>query len=155
MVASFRATLEEAEEADLLLHVVDLSQKNYQSQVATVEAVLKELGIGEKPIVVVYNKIDRLDEDPMVPQGDESVVAVSALTGAGLSNLQRTLVELSAGDSVTLDLEIPMADGKLLAQLRERGEIIEEEYRATDVRLHVRLDRTWAERWQLEKFVAG
>ena len=154
LVASFRATLEEAEEADLLLHVVDLSQKNYQSQVATVEGVLKELGIGEKPLVVVYNKIDRLDDDPMQPN-DESSVAVSAVTGTGLSNLQRLLVELSAGDSVTLELEIPFAEGKLLAQLLERGEIIEEEYRASDVRLRVRLDRSWAERWQLERFVAG
>ncbi len=154
LVASFRATLEEAEEADLLLHVVDLSQKNYQSQVATVEGVLKELGIGEKPLVVVYNKIDRLDDDPMQPN-DESSVAVSAVTGTGLSTLQRLLVELSAGDSVTLELEIPFAEGKLLAQLLERGEIIEEEYRASDVRLRVRLDRSWAERWQLERFVAG
>ena len=154
LVASFRATLEEAEEADLLLHVVDLSQKNYQSQIATVEGVLKELGIGEKPLVVVYNKIDRLDDDPMLPN-DESSVAVSAVTGTGLSTLQRLLVELSAGDSVTLELEIPFAEGKLLAQLRERGEIIEEEYRASDVLLRVRLDRSWAERWQLERFVAG
>ena len=154
LVASFRATLEEAEEADLLLHVVDLSQKNYQSQVATVEGVLKELGIGENPLVVVYNKIDRLDDDPMQPN-DESSIAVSAVTGTGLSTLQRLLVELSAGDSVTLELEIPFAEGKLLAQLLERGEIIEEEYRASDVRLRVRLDRSWAERWQLERFVAG
>jgi GTP-binding protein HflX len=155
LFASFRATLEEAEEADLLLHVVDSSQKNYQSQMTTVEGVLSELGIGEKPVVVVYNKIDRLDGDPVVAHGDESSVAVSAVTGEGLANLQRAVVELSAGDSVTLELEIPMADGKLLAQLREHGEIIEEEYRATDVRLHVRLDRAWAERRQLEKFVAG
>ncbi len=152
LVASFRATLEEAEEADLLLHVVDLSQKNYQSQIATVEGVLKELGIGEKPLVVVYNKIDRLDDDQMAPN-DESV-AVSAMTGAGLSELQRMLVERSAGDSVILELEIPLAEGKLLARLRERGELIEEEYRPADVRLRVRLDPTWAERWQLGRFVA-
>ena len=112
------------------------------------------MGIGEKPLVVVYNKIDRLDDDPMQPN-DESSVAVSAVTGTGLSTLQRLLVELSAGDSVTLELEIPFAEGKLLAQLLERGEIIEEEYRASDVRLRVRLDRSWAERWQLERFVAG
>ena len=154
LVASFRATLEEAEEADLLLHVVDLSQKNYLSQVATVEGVLRELGIGEKPIVAVYNKVDRLDDGPLLPN-DKTAVAVSALTGAGLPDLQRMLVELSAGDSVTLELEIPLAEGKLVAQLRERGEIIEEEYRATAVWLRVRLDRVWAERWQLERFGAG
>ena len=154
LVASFRATLEEAEEADLLLHVVDLSQQNYQSQIATVEGVLKELGIGEKPLLVVYNKIDRLDDEPMDPN-DGSSVAVSAMTGAGLPNLQGMLAELSADDSVTLELEIPLAEGKLLAQLRERGEIMAEEYRATDARLRVRLDRTWAERWRLEQFVAG
>lgn len=84
---------------------------------------------------------------------DESV-AVSAMTGAGLSELQRMLVERSAGDSVILELEIPLAEGKLLARLRERGELIEEEYRPADVRLRVRLDPTWAERWQLGRFVA-
>ena len=153
LVASFRTTLEEAEEADLLLHVVDLSAKNYQSQATTVEQVLEELGIAEKPTLMVYNKVDRLDDDLVIPNGNEPSVAVSALSGAGLPELQRILVELSSGDALTLELVIPQSEGKLLAQLRERGEVIQEEYRASDVLLRVRLDRTWAERWQLERFV--
>lgn len=152
LVASFRATLEEAQQADLLLRVVDLSQPNYQAQTMTVDTVLKELGIGDKPTVIVYNKLDLSGDDTATPINELDSISVSGLTGAGLDQLRQVLIEHSFGDLAVLDLQIPLAEGKLLAQLRERGEIIAEEYSTQFVRLHVRLPRTWAERLQLTSY---
>ncbi|MBI2821353.1 MAG: GTPase HflX [Acidobacteria bacterium] len=86
LVAAFRATLEEIGEADLLLHVVDCSQENYREQMRAVEEVLSDLGFQEIPVLVVYNKIDLLEENlqPVSAEG----LAVSALTGVGLPALR-------------------------------------------------------------------
>ena len=158
LFASFRATLEEAAEADLLLHVVDRSHPQYARQMGTVEAVLAELGIEDRPLLVVHNKIDRLDPDGEGEEGEELAcagedeVAVSALTGAGLDDLRGAIRAHSQEQEVTLDLRIPQAEGRLLSQLHEQAEILEQTYDPHQVHLRVRLGRAWAERWSLERF---
>ena len=92
LVAAFRSTLEEVTEADLLVHVVDLSHANMEEQIAAVEEVLEELGAGEKIVVMALNKVDRIDlREPDQVQHVEAVtedypeaVVISALTGQGL-----------------------------------------------------------------------
>ena len=93
LVAAFQATLEEVQEAELLLHVVDVSHPHAELQQAAVETVLGELGLADRPTLLVYNKIDRLGRRPDFPWGPGSGrVATSAKTGDGLDDLRREIV---------------------------------------------------------------
>lgn len=93
LVAAFQATLEEVQEAELLLHVVDVSHPHAELQQAAVETVLGELGLAGRPTILVYNKIDRLGRRPEFPWGPGSGrVATSAKTGDGLDDLRREIV---------------------------------------------------------------
>ena len=93
LVAAFQATLEEVQEAELLLHVVDVSHPHAELQQAAVEAVLGELGLADRPTILAYTKIDRLGQRPDFPWGPGSGrVAISAKTGAGLDDLRREIV---------------------------------------------------------------
>lgn len=99
LVAAFQATLEEVQEAELLLHVVDISHPHAELQQAAVEAVLGELGLADRPTILVYNKTDRLGQRPEFPWGPGSGrVATSAKTGSGLDALRHEIVAaLKAG----------------------------------------------------------
>jgi GTP-binding protein HflX len=97
LVAAFQATLEEVQEAELLLHVVDISHPHAELQQAAVEAVLGELGLADRPTILVYNKIDRLGRAPFAWQPGSGRVATSARTGAGLEELRREIVETLDG----------------------------------------------------------
>ena len=157
LFASFRATLEEAVEADLLLHVVDLSHPHYETQVETVEQVLRDLELEGKPTLQVHNKIDQVqpgaeEEVARGREGRDDAVAISALSGYGLEALRERIRELSLENSVILDLEIPQHEGRLLARLRAEAQILTQDYRDNDVCLRVRLDRDRAARWQLQRF---
>jgi GTP-binding protein HflX len=96
LVAAFRATLKEAVDADLLLHVVDSSQVNRDAQIAAVDAVLAEIGAAERPCILVYNKCDAAGLAPGVERdeyGKICVVRLSALTGVGVPDLHAALAE--------------------------------------------------------------
>ena len=159
LFASFRATLEEAVEADLLLHVVDLSHPHYESQRDTVEEVLRQLQLEDSPTLMVYNKIDQIDpneQSRIAPDftEQENAVAISALSGFGLDELRCRIREFCLSDSVTLDLQIPQKEGRLLGQLYAEGTILERNFLDNDVHLRIRLNRSWVQRWQLERFIA-
>ena len=161
LFASFRATLEETVEADLLLHVVDMSHPHYEAQMATVEQVLAELDVADRPTIVVFNKIDSIgngDEqeehaDALAAQPDR--VAVSALTGVGMEKLREKILYYCHREEVTLELRIPQREGRLLSQLHEHAEILEQSYDGDEVHVTVRLDQCWAGRWQLERFAVA
>ena len=126
LVTSFRATLEEVERAELLLHVRDAASPTLDEQRAQVEAVLKELGVMDKPTLQVLNKIDLLPAgSSLLPgsQGD-ATIAVSALTGDGLDNLLHAIdAALTADPLESVEFRIPQAEGRVLAAL-ERGATI-------------------------------
>ncbi|MBT4502770.1 MAG: GTPase HflX [Gemmatimonadetes bacterium] len=154
---SFRATLEEAVNADLLLHVVDRSHPHYEDQIETAEEVLKELGLEEKPTLIVYNKTDRLDakqrqEVARACAEMENAVVISAHTGEGVEELQEEIRAFHPLDSVELDLRIPQTEGRLLSQLRAHGEILDQDFRENDACLRVRLDRRWIGSLHLDRF---
>ena len=99
LVAAFRATLEEAVQADVLLHVVDASSPTRVEQIAAVNAVLAEIGAADLPQIPVYNKIDLWGDSPRVERdeyGKICAVRISAQTGAGLDQLRSTLEESAA-----------------------------------------------------------
>lgn len=92
LVAAFQATLEEIQEAELLLHVVDISHPHAQAQQSAVESVLGELGLADRPTILVFNKIDRLGRSPFPWRPGSGRVAVSAKTRAGLDELRQEIV---------------------------------------------------------------
>ncbi len=158
LFASFRATLEEAVEADLLLHVIDLSFPYYESQVATVERVLRDLGLADSPTLRVYNKIDQVapgEEERVVAAyaGREDAIAISASQAINLDALRDKIRAYRVADDITLELQVPQAEGRLLAHLHQQGQVLAETYQGNDVCLCVRLEKTWAKRWRLERFV--
>lgn len=128
LVAAFRATLEEAVEADLLLLVVDAADPQRDAQLEAVHEVLAEIGADRQPMLRVDNKIDLLPDAPK-PQDDsmdEGViprVAVSARTGRGLDVLRRTIVRQLAGDIQDWLLELPPQAGAVMAKLHASGAV--------------------------------
>ena len=137
LVDAFRATLEEVVRADLLLEVVDASDPDFVAQQETVQAVLDELGAGDKPRILVFNKLDRLDGARAAagPQpADDDVAYVSAVTGDGLDTLRERIAAALRGRLVSVDAVVPYAQAELLARARKAGEVTE---RFTDVGVQI------------------
>ncbi|WP_031458837.1 GTPase HflX [Chloroflexus sp. MS-G] len=136
LIAAFRATLEEIEEADVLLHVVDVTHRNAQEHAQTVEQTLRELGVADKPTLTVLNKIDLLEGATAEDVGQiaaemglpKDIVAVSAARGWGLQTLGERIVETLARHMVRVDAYIPYQRNDLVALWRQRGVIEVEEF---------------------------
>jgi len=146
LVAAFRATLEEVLEADLIVHVRDISHPDSDAQSADVMGVLSDLGLApgqrETPMLTVFNKIDALDaeqHDLVMAQAGGDAIPVSALTGEGIDRLQAAMdVALRAGSRVHRFV-LPVADGRLLAWLHSHGEVVGQASDDDDVTIDVRL----------------
>jgi len=131
VVAAFRATLEEINEADVLLHVVDITHPNVLQQSRTVGEVLNDLEATEAPIIVALNKIDRLpDPDVAAPLLGEfpNSLAISALKGWGLPDLLARVEELLEAALVPLTVRIPYREAGLLVLFHQRGLVEREEH---------------------------
>jgi GTP-binding protein HflX len=146
LVASFRATLEEVKEADLLLHVVDASHPLWEDHMRVVTQVLEEIGAGERPMLVVFNKMDRVPEEasPALHQRAKDIapasVFVSALAEDGLEPLRRALLGTVHGLKPVTELRVSTSDGRLLAELHRTGEVIDQRNDGDEMVLRVRLD---------------
>ena len=157
LFASFRATLEEAVEADLLLHVVDLSFSNYESQMRTVEKVLRDLKLEDRPTVTVFNKIDQIHEEAEQTiieayNERENSVAISAAKNIGIEKLCAKITEFMDDKLINLSLRIPQSEGRLLSRLQEKSDIVMENYENNDVILKLRLEKLIAKKLELERF---
>ncbi len=131
LVAAFRATLEEIADADLLLHVIDITHDNAIEQAQTVMEVLEELGATEQPVISALNKIDMLPESANL--GDfltdlPNSTAISALSGQGLPELIGLIEQVLAEELVDIHVMIPYRHGELVALLHQRGVIESEEH---------------------------
>jgi GTP-binding protein HflX len=142
LVDAFRATLEEVNRADVLLEVVDVADQHAPEHRATVQQVLNDLGAGEKPRLLVYNKADLVD--PAAADGEVPAptiagsVLVSAMTGYGMDTLRTRLAALLADLWEEVDVNLPYSEGELLSRVRERG-TVDIGYRARDVRVRGRV----------------
>ena len=142
LVAAFKATLEEVTQADLLLHVVDISHPEAEAQIAAVDKVLTELNASDIHIVMVFNKIDQLETEDQIhilKTRYPHAVSISAQRGDGISELMEKLADHFVSHSVTLDLSIPYTDGKTLDMLYKHGTVLETEYEAAAVHVKARL----------------
>jgi GTP-binding protein HflX len=126
LVAAFRATLEELKTAGLLLHVVDASHAAMEEHMAAVEGTLAELGVADRPTLLVFNKIDRLEERHVVDRvlASRGGVAVSAATGEGLERLRGAIDAALRPPDGAVRLRIPHGDGAALALCYERGRVV-------------------------------
>jgi GTP-binding protein HflX len=131
LVAAFRATLSEARDADLLLHVTDAADNERDVLIGTVDGVLDEIGADGVPQLMVFNKIDLLDASPRIDRGADGLptaVWVSAASGAGLDLLRQAISERLAGTRVHAQLRLPPRAGRLRARLIELGAVKSERY---------------------------
>ncbi len=142
LVEAFRATLDEVNRADVLIEVVDAADPHFAEHRTTVQTVLDELGAGDKPRLVAFNKADLLDRAARSGAAPAPAIAgsvfVSALTGYGLDTLRAEIAALLASLWVDVDVALPYTAGELLARVRERG-TIELEYGERDVRIRGRV----------------
>ena len=130
LVEAFKATLEELEYADLLLHVIDVSNPEWQQQAAVVENLIRELGAGELPRIDVFNKSDRLPAGEIMPHGQD-ICSISARTGEGVDKLLEMIASRLDSGSRRVELRIPYDKGGLLDQLYREAKVENVEYGET------------------------
>lgn len=146
LIAAFRATLEEINEADLILHVIDITHANACQQSEVVRETLADLGVVERPMAVALNKIDQLSAPVASPDcWDEfpDGVPISAATGAGLDTLLERIEEILAADLVYLTVQIPYDRGDLAALFHEHGTIVSTSHNGTGTVIEGYLPRRW------------
>ena len=144
LVASFKATLEEAINADLLLHIVDVANPDALKQIKSVESVLAEIGCGDKPILAVLNKVDavrRIGDLEMLETLLPDSVSISAKTGHGLDALGEAITERYKGTELLLRVIGSQSNGKVQSYLRAHGRILSEQYTDSSVVIEARLGR--------------
>lgn len=143
LIASFHATLSEVREADLLLHVVDSASHAMEQQIAAVEDVLKQIGADEVPAIVVFNKSDRAYSRTLVGSFKKryrNSVSLSALTGAGVGDLQEAISQVIDRRQARLIVRFSAGDGALSAFIRRRARIEEEQYEGEEAILTIVAD---------------
>lgn len=151
LVAAFRSTLEEVQEADLELHVVDSAHPKMAEQMQAVQRVLRELGAEDKPVLTVFNKVDQLDAPGRVAgllRAHPGAVAVSAVRGWGLPELGAAIqAQLSLRRQV-IEVVVPYDRADLLALAHARGRVLRTEHRPEGTYLLAELERALAGRIQ-------
>ena len=144
LIASFKSTLEEARQADLLLHVVDVSNPEAEEQAETVERVLDEIGVEVRNFILVLNKIDAVKDRGLVDVLRAKYahsVTVSAITGEGLDKLGSLVGELLGQGYVEAEIVTSAGNGKLFAFLAEHAEVLSSEYVDSTATLRCRISR--------------
>jgi GTP-binding protein HflX len=148
LVESFRSTLEEVVDADLLVHVVDASSPEAERQIEAVRSVLRELGAGELPELLVANKLDVADPEALVALKGLGAVAVSAATGEGVDEFLERLAGRLRALSAVVELSVPYERGDVLAALHREGEVLVEVHDEHATRVRARLPRGGVDRFR-------
>jgi len=142
LIASFKATLEEARQANLLLHVADGANPAVGEQIAAAYKVLEEIGIQQKDTLLVINKVDAMPDrarlDSLLARYP-SAVGISARTGYGLTELASVVAEALSRAFLDVDVELGVDNGRLLAYLAANGEILSKKFYDSRVIVHCRI----------------
>ena len=141
LVEAFKATLEEVVQADLLVHVVDISHAQAEEQIDAVNTVLMEIGAAEKPVLMVFNKIDELagGVSPVMREKYPHAVSISAKTGEGIEPLLAELGTQLRPIREFLDLRVPQEKAAVIARIHAVGQIVESRYSGKNARFKVRI----------------
>lgn len=129
LIEAFKSTLEEAKYADIIIHVVDVSNPRMDEQMYVVYDTLRQLGAEGKPVITLFNKQDRLEKEESHKdfQADYSI-ATSAKTGQGLDELKAALLEIIRRDQIYVERLYPFADAGKIQMIRSKGQLLSEEY---------------------------
>lgn len=129
LIEAFKSTLEEAKYADYIIHVVDASNPQRDKQMYIVYEILDHLGVKNKKILTLFNKIDiRTDDDPLQDFRADHVLQISAAENAGLDAVKDVLQEMLREDKIYIERVIPYAQAGVLQLVRNKGELVSEEY---------------------------
>jgi len=161
LLSAFRATLEEVQEAALILRVSDISNAHHDELDEEVHKILEELGVSDRPILRVLNKVDRLTAEERESlkasangKSDERPVLVSALTGEGIDELLRRIdVALPTDPLVSLSLRLPLSQGRTLALIHALGRVLRSEVEDEDMLLDAEVPVSIARRLRLSDYV--
>jgi GTP-binding protein HflX len=161
LLTAFRATLEEVQEAALILHVSDISNAHHDELDEEVHKILEQLGVADRPILRVLNKVDRLTVEERKnlnttgkTKHDDGPVLVSALTGEGLDELLRRIdVALPTDPLVSLSLRLPLSQGRTLALIHALGRVLRSEVEDEDMLLDAEVPVSIARRLRLSDYV--
>jgi len=152
LIASFRATLEETNEADLVLHIIDASSPSWEEQRAVVEEVLDDLGATDRPKLMVFNKIDLLPEAELLALQERvsafipSAVYVSTVADGGLDPLRRALESATRARRPVTKIRVSVSDGRTLAEIHKSGEVLAQEVDGEWMVVTARVDEVLAGR---------
>ena len=156
LVAAFRATLEQVTQADIILHVRDISRTDHATQAEDVNKILTDLGVEvetDPRILEVWNKIDLLEEDDRgealrKTKFDPAVIAVSAVTGEGLEHLLNAINANLTRDHIKKTVTVDAANGKALAWLYSHGEVLEQKEKGAQIIITARLSKPMWDRYK-------
>jgi GTP-binding protein HflX len=146
LVASFHATLECVVEADLVIHVADLSHHDYEGQIATVRAVMEEIGAPGKHEILVLNKVDRVEDEDTLKlaiRRHEGAIPVSALHGWGADAVKEQLLGFAHDRKDEVTLLIPPEDGRTISYLHKYGTVIGRELVDGKMEVRVKMERRY------------
>ena len=161
LLTAFRATLEEVQEAALILHVSDVSNPHHNELDEEVDKILRELGVEGRPRLRVLNKVDRLAPDELKDlessvkrSAGGAPLLVSALTGQGIDELLRRMdAEMPTDPVVTLSIRLPLAEGRTLAMIHALGRVLRSEIDDSHMRLDAEVPASIAKRLRLSEYV--
>jgi GTP-binding protein HflX len=161
LLTAFRATLEEVQEAALILHVSDISNAHHDELDEEVHKILEELGVADRPILRVLNKVDRLTAEEREGlkasangKSAEGPVLVSALSGEGIDELLRRIdVALPTDPLISLSLRLPLSQGRILALIHALGKVLRSEVEDDDMLLDAEVPVSIARRLRLNDYV--
>lgn len=143
LINAFRSTLEEAKYADIILHVVDVSNPHADSQILTVYETLKGLGITDKPIVTAFNKIDKVEEMPIIKDlSADYVVNISAKKEIGFDLLSTALSEVINQSRKYIETTVPYTEAALISRIHASGAVLEEEYREDGIYIRAYVNKS-------------
>lgn len=155
LVASFKSTLEEVVEADLLLHVADLSHPQMEEQIAVVRQTVEELGAGGTPVLHVFNKVDAIEDRTVIKALQDQYapcVFISAHRGINILGLKETIITMLHSSFTEMTVTLPASDYKTASLMHDITEVLSQTYDENDVILHLRVSAKMKER--VEKIIA-
>lgn len=160
LLTAFRATLEEVQEAALILHVTDVSNPRHEELDEDVKKILRELDVADRPRLHVLNKIDRLSneeredlESSTAKAGEGGPIFVSAMTGEGIGGLLRRMdAAMPVDPLLTLSIRLPLAEGRTLAMIHALGHVLHSEIDDSHMRLDAEIPSSVAKRLRLNEY---
>lgn len=140
LVVAFKSTLEEVTYADLLVHVVDVSNRNYEMQIDVVNGVMKDLRADDKPVLLAMNKVDKIDHGVQDLSYGADTIFISAKNKINLDLLLNRIEHYVNRNFQTIELNVPYSDGSIIAYLHNNGKILEKDYKDNGIHIKGEFD---------------